>query len=301
MTWWADTTSTRATLYYALAYLGAIFVPLNPRFSADEFRAVLDIADPAGGRPIDDRHEATSPSDELLAEPAPSMLDLPAVHETDPDVIFFTSGTTGQPKGCVLSHRSNRLRTQRPWARAPIGTVMTMFPQFHWGGWSFCHGAWYSGHEYRAGRRGQHRGGPRPWRGAQGGQASTASRPCGADLRGGPEPATTCARSGRPIPGTSSTPTELLTSLIAETFPGTTTWIGYGATEAGGLCHAVARGHLPQGRIRRVAAARGARANRGRRVVGEEPPGVPGLFPQPGGDGRGGGRRVVSDRRSGRA
>jgi fatty-acyl-CoA synthase len=35
--------------------------------------------------------------------------------------------------------------------------------------------------------------------------------------------------------GTSSTPPELLRA-IADAFPGTSTWIGYGATEAGGLC-----------------------------------------------------------------
>ena len=32
--WWADVHLHAGTLYYALASLGAVFVPLNPRFSA---------------------------------------------------------------------------------------------------------------------------------------------------------------------------------------------------------------------------------------------------------------------------
>ena len=59
------------------------------------------------------------------------MIDVAPVHETDPEVIFFTSGTTGVPKGCVLSHRSNRMRTHGH--LGTVGPIMTMFPQFHWG------------------------------------------------------------------------------------------------------------------------------------------------------------------------
>src|SRR6202043_3129436 len=83
---------------------------------------------------------------QLLAEPAPAVVADPEVDETDADVIFYTSGTTGAPKGAVLSHRSNRLRTTAMGA-APTGPSMSIFPQFHWGGWSFVHSAWYSGDE----------------------------------------------------------------------------------------------------------------------------------------------------------
>jgi fatty-acyl-CoA synthase len=229
--WWADTHLDAGTLYYALATLGAVFVPLNPGFSSDEFGAVVDIADPALII-SDQRHQGDVTLEELLARPTPATFDPPVVHETDPDVIFFTSGTTGAPKGCVLSHRSNRLRTQtQPKAAGPI---MTMFPQFHWGGWSFCHTAWYLGHECAlvdggdteglltsmADRRaGSFYGIPAVWRRILDADRSSY------DLSALKEANT----------GTSSTPPELL-AAIAEAFPGTTTTIGYGATEAGGLC-----------------------------------------------------------------
>jgi acyl-CoA synthetase (AMP-forming)/AMP-acid ligase II len=229
--WWGDTHLDAGTLYYALAHLGAVFVPLNPRFSAEEFRTVADIADP-DLVVADEHHLGDVTLEQLLAQRSPSTVELPRVHELDPDVIFFTSGTTGLPKGCVLSHRSNCMRTYT--ATRSVGSIMTMFPQFHWGGWSFCHGAWYLGQEYAlvdGGNTGEvletmarrqvasFYGIPAIWR-----RILEADR-SGYDLSALREANT----------GTSSTPPELL-AAIADAFPATSSWIGYGATEAGGLC-----------------------------------------------------------------
>jgi fatty-acyl-CoA synthase len=229
--WWGDTHLDAGTLYYALATLGAVFVPLNPHFSAEEFRAVADIADPSLVV-ADQTHVGDVTLEALLAAPSHGLAGRPEVHELDPEVIFFTSGTTGQPKGCVLSHRSDWLRTQTQ-ARTS-GPMMSMFPQFHWGGWAFCHTAWYHGHEVAlvdggdteallrtmAERRvSTFYGIPAIWR-----RILEADR-TGYDL-GSLREANT---------GTSSTPAQLLRA-IASAFPGTTTTIGYGATEAGGLC-----------------------------------------------------------------
>jgi acyl-CoA synthetase (AMP-forming)/AMP-acid ligase II len=230
--WWADVHLHAGTLYYALAHLGAVFVPLNPRFNDDECRAVLDIAQPVLVV-ADEGHPGDVTIDQLRAERAPSVVDWPEVHETDADVIFFTSGTTGQPKGCVLSHRSNRMRTGAS-SMTTSGPIMTMFPQFHWGGWSFAHNAWYFGHELALVDGGDTEalldtmarrqvasfyGIPAVWR-----RILEADR-SGYDLTSLQEANT----------GTSATPPELLRA-IHEAFPGTTTRIGYGATEAGGLC-----------------------------------------------------------------
>jgi long-chain acyl-CoA synthetase len=43
--------------------------------------------------------------DELVAEPAPGFPDV-AIDEADYAVIFYTSGTTGRPKGAISSHRN---------------------------------------------------------------------------------------------------------------------------------------------------------------------------------------------------
>ena len=229
--WWADVHLHAGTLYYALATLGAVFVPLNPRFADAEARAVLDIAQPKLVV-TDQGHAGDVTVEALLVERAPSVVDVADVHETDPEVIFFTSGTTGLPKGCVLSHRSNRMRTHGH--LGTVGPIMTMFPQFHWGGWSFAHNAWYNGHELAlvdggdtealletmAQRQvGSFYGIPAVWR-----RILEADR-SGYDLSTLREADT----------GTSSTPPELL-HAIHDAFPGTTTKIGYGATEAGGLC-----------------------------------------------------------------
>jgi len=229
--WWADVHLHAGTLYYALASLGAVFVPLNPRFSAAEATAVLDIATP-NFIVTDQAHSGDVTIEALLGETPPSVVDVAPVHETDPEVIFFTSGTTGVPKGCVLSHRSNRMRTHGH--LGTVGPIMTMFPQFHWGGWSFAHNAWFNGHELalvdggdtgalletmERRRVGSFYGIPAVWR-----RLLDADRSA-YDLSSLKEADT----------GTSSTPPELLRA-IAEAFPGTTTKIGYGATEAGGLC-----------------------------------------------------------------
>ncbi len=230
--WWADTSIHAGAVYYGLACLGAVFVPMNPRFSAEEAQQILDLVEPVLVI-HDENHSGDVEVTDLLAMPRPSTVDLPEVRETDADVIFCTSGTTGVPKGCVLSHRANRLRTNAQ-AGGGEGPVMSIFPQFHWGGWSFTHTAWYGGDELSLADGGDTIGLleaihnrritrfyaiPAIWR-----RILEADR-SPYDL--------TCLRQADT--GTSATPLDLLRS-IHEVFPYTTTKIGYGATEAGGLC-----------------------------------------------------------------
>jgi long-chain acyl-CoA synthetase len=68
----------------------------------DALKAIYLIdADPAdfGGAPILHRF------DELTADPAGAFPTTPIV-ESDPAVIFYTSGTTGRPKGAISTHRN---------------------------------------------------------------------------------------------------------------------------------------------------------------------------------------------------
>ena len=100
--WWGDTTLGAVPLFAALAKLGAVFVPLNPRLSDTERAPVLDKARP---------HLVLTSIDALIEGDATGDVVEPALGESDSHVIFFTSGSTGAPKGVVLSHRANFLRS----------------------------------------------------------------------------------------------------------------------------------------------------------------------------------------------
>lgn len=93
----------------ALAAMGVTLVPIHPRLSAAEARVVVDVAradhvlDPEEiGRAA---REAVSAS--TLASGQPSRFALPASMQAPPPfAIVSTSGTTGRPKGAVLSRRA---------------------------------------------------------------------------------------------------------------------------------------------------------------------------------------------------
>ena len=132
--WWGDTTLDAIALWFALARLGAVVVPMNPGSTPEESAVLLDRADPAlivG----DEAHAGDVSLAALLADPVRTGITMPVIDENDPHVIFFTSGSSGRPKGVELSHRASMLRVIGSKSMWPNGGPMVcMFPHSIWRG-----------------------------------------------------------------------------------------------------------------------------------------------------------------------
>ena len=113
--------------YFAAAQLDAIYVPINFRAKTDELAQMLDIAQPSllllGERYLPlvpeglmssesiiildgEANGNTKDYEELLAESPPDQMHFPEAGDEDTTVIMFTAGTTGVPKGVMLTHDS---------------------------------------------------------------------------------------------------------------------------------------------------------------------------------------------------
>ena len=113
--------------YFAAAQLDAIYVPINFRAKSDELAQMLEIAQPTclllGERYLSLVPEGSRSSEgivlldgeakgnnknyeELLAGSSPDQMHFPEAGDEDTTVIMFTAGTTGVPKGVMLTHDS---------------------------------------------------------------------------------------------------------------------------------------------------------------------------------------------------
>jgi len=70
------------------------------------------------------------------------------VDEREPFKICYTSGTTGEPKGITISHRSRCLvfmATALEWGLGPDKTTIAVAPMYHGAGFAFNYGALFTG------------------------------------------------------------------------------------------------------------------------------------------------------------
>ncbi|WP_421383642.1 class I adenylate-forming enzyme family protein [Bacillus salacetis] len=134
---------------FACLKIGAIFVPLNWRMSPDELQFVVRDAAPVvmgvetgfveqASQLQEDFYLIEIDSNHYLDQfPADEDVLNPGLVESDPLAMIYTGGTTGHPKGAVLSHRSimwNAINTIVSWNLTDKDTTLTCIPMFHTGG-----------------------------------------------------------------------------------------------------------------------------------------------------------------------
>ncbi|MGV3487084.1 MAG: acyl-CoA synthetase [Tuberibacillus sp.] len=136
-------------ILFACGKIGAVFVPLNWRLSAVELDYILKDCEPSilfyhqNLKALADQTHISSKMDMCSdAYEAWFIRDWPRlepaiVDVSDPWAIIYTGGTTGKPKGVVLSHLSingNAVNTILSWNLTGDDVTLTYLPMFHTGG-----------------------------------------------------------------------------------------------------------------------------------------------------------------------
>jgi fatty-acyl-CoA synthase len=124
-------------LLFACAELGAILFPMNWRLSSAELAWQLGNAEPAVA--ITDAAFGPMIPGALALEDGPGAvaIDGPGAELSDPWVLMYTSGSSGKPKGALLTHGQlhwNAVNTILACDLARADATLTFTPLFHTGG-----------------------------------------------------------------------------------------------------------------------------------------------------------------------
>ncbi len=158
----APNTHAQLESFYAVPQLGAVLVPINYRLSKAEFAYIikhsgacvvcvhsdyLDMVDQIRSQLPDVRAFVAFEGErkdwldyESLIKDADATFVAPEIKESDLISINYTSGTTAQPKGVMITHRNaylNSLGTLAHWSMNPGDRYLWTLPMFHANGWTF--------------------------------------------------------------------------------------------------------------------------------------------------------------------
>lgn len=137
-------TPQNIALYYSTLQLGAIYLPLNTDYKLEEIRFFMLNSEPIvfvckedckllysplEGVKLIDENELYVWAKKCIAEPT-----IEQVHSDDVAAICYTSGTTGKPKGAMITHgnlTSNALSLCKEWRFTRNDVLLHALPVYH--------------------------------------------------------------------------------------------------------------------------------------------------------------------------
>ena len=128
---------------------GSLIPLLAPLLSQLPTVEHIVVSGPGDRTPLDGAHARVHGYEDLIAG-KPTTYDWPELDERQAAAMCYTSGTTGDPKGVVFSHRSIYLHSMQVNMTQSMGltdqdTSLVVVPQFHVNAWGLPHATFMTG------------------------------------------------------------------------------------------------------------------------------------------------------------